>query len=38
MTEERVFHNVTVHILANIYFDGAVQSRTIVLSDGTRKH
>ncbi len=37
MAEERVFHNVTVHILANIYFDGAVQSRTIVLSDGTRK-
>lgn len=37
MTEECVFYNVTVHILANIYFDGAVQSRTIVESNGTRK-
>lgn len=32
-----VFENAKVSVKANIYFDGKVQSRTIILPDGTRK-
>jgi uncharacterized protein YaiE (UPF0345 family) len=31
------FTNVTVIKQANVYFDGQVTSRTIILADGTRK-
>jgi uncharacterized protein YaiE (UPF0345 family) len=31
------FQNVTVVKEANVYFDGAVTSRTVVFSDGSRK-
>lgn len=31
------FNNVTVMREANVYFDGKVTSRTIVLADGSRK-
>lgn len=31
------FENVTLDKKANIYFDGKVTSRTIVLADGTKK-
>jgi len=31
------FENVTVVKKANIYFDGQVTSRTVILTDGTRK-
>ena len=31
------FTNVTVSKQANVYFDGQVTSRTIILADGTRK-
>lgn len=30
-------HNVSIDILANIYFDGKVTSRTVTLEDGTKK-
>ena len=32
-----VFHDVTVVIKANIYFNGGVTSRTILFRDGTKK-
>lgn len=32
-----IFEKTKVSVKANIYFDGKVQSRTIVLPDGTRK-
>ncbi|PPD19805.1 MAG: hypothetical protein CTY22_07295 [Methylomonas sp.] len=31
------FNNVTVVMKANVYFDGKVNSRTVVFADGTRK-
>lgn len=31
------FNNVTVIKKANVYFDGAVTSRTVVFADGTKK-
>jgi len=31
------FNNVTVVKEANVYFDGAVTSRTVIFADGTRK-
>ena len=31
------FNNVTVVKEANVYFDGAVTSRTVIFPDGTRK-
>lgn len=36
MSEDK-FENVTVVKKANIYFDGKVNSRTILFADGTRK-
>lgn len=36
MSEDR-FDNVTVIKKANVYFDGKVTSRNIIIADGTRK-
>lgn len=37
MADKKVMKNATVDVCANIYFDGKVQSRTIVTEDGVRK-
>jgi len=37
MSGKTFWEKVKVKINANIYFEGAVQSRTIIMQDGTRK-
>lgn len=37
MPDRGTMKNVTVDIWANIYFDGKVQSRTVVTAEGVRK-
>lgn len=37
MSQELEFQNVSVAREANVYFDGKVTSRTIVLADGSQK-
>ena len=38
MADRGTMKNVTVDIGANIYFDGKVQSRTVVTAEGVAKH